>query len=238
MLLIWTHRTVLIIQLNFSAKNNKKKKKNSFLYCFLYFCLCNLCVLVFVPGDMKDDNRQKTVREHAWLFLCPDICRTQFRYSSMHDRWPLTNVLLPWFACASVCLRGKGHDLGGVCDLGCVCVRERVFWVCSVHPGSVSTRLFFLLWRYYSDQDIWYNTKPFSPKLLFFSLSNDNLTVLYYRCMYSIYMWIYLIPLLTFTYTFYIKMCIAWKIFFNCVKDAFLFLPLSVCTVFVEITGL
>lgn len=44
-----------------------------------------LCVLVFVPGDMKDDKRQKT-GGNMLGFLCPDICRTQFRYSSMHDR--------------------------------------------------------------------------------------------------------------------------------------------------------
>lgn len=40
--------------------------------------------------------------------------------------------------------------------------------------------------HYYGNNDI----KPelFPPELLFFSLNNDYLTILYYRCMYSIYM--------------------------------------------------
>ncbi len=78
-------------------------------------------------------------------FLCPDICRTQFRYSSMHCRQPSRVFVFLYLHVPMCACVGEFMILGGVCDLGCKSVCGFVCFECSVHPGSVSACLFFLL---------------------------------------------------------------------------------------------
>lgn len=170
---------------------------------------------------MKDDKRQET-GGNMLGFLCPDICRTQFRYSSMHCRQPSRVFVFLYLHVPGCACVGEFMILGGVCDLGCKSMCVCVCFECSVHLGSVSTCLFFPL-------SVTVVTRTFNITL-FTKTALFQSSQWFFDCpvlqMYVQYLYV---NILYPSRLFISKLCIAWMSFLTLSKIVFFFFFYLVC---------